>query len=692
MIMGLGSPRRCSKRQECLRDRSADAQMSCLRWVESSAMWVVPTKEGRTVREIVAIWYRGATYQLGRGRNFYGIWPAGVPGAQPFERWPLTPEGWYGAWSRFAAIEAPGTIVPAAQHGTVTAGHPGVVPAGQRTAPAAGTDARSVPGTAPNPRIAPATGLDDRPAPGAAEDARSTPGAGLDDRPAPGAGTDARIGTGAGTDQWTAGTDSRTGAAATDKLAAGMGPQTAAAAGLYGGTAAGAALDQAAAPGAGFQPAAPAALTDDLRPAAGGGPGAGTAPAARLDEPAAPGAGLDERTPPDGEPAAEGGPDWRPAPFGGLEWPPAPPAGTDLPAPGARRDPRAVIAAVVVAVGVVTGIASLFPGYLGVSSLAQQPDLLVPHVLYLAGWSASALLILLGGVRLRIGALLGTGLSIVTFGFFLSDLGTVIADGSSLMGAGLVLGLIGWLACTAGSVMAFPLRAGGWLGSGGPARQAARPRDRVCPGADARSARRGGGVRPGLGQLHPADRGRRDADADRGLCVLQPGRGDRRGRRRDGRARRRRRSGRPVAAGAAGSGAARRCCHPDGRPGDLRPHPGRPGHLTDAVRDLAGTGRAGRAEDHFRAHPGLLDLRCVRRRAGRDVRAQVRPAPPGAGRRAHPGPARRDGCHPARDEHVQLTAVTWVGAGRGGADGTGLENRIAESLIRPCRSVITSTA
>ena len=434
-------------------------------------MWVVPTKEGRTVREIVAIWYRGATYQLGRGRNFYGIWPAGVPGAQPFERWPLTPEGWYGAWSRFAAIEAPGTIVPAAQHGTVTAGHPGAVPAGQRTAPAAGTDARSVPVTAPNPRIAPATGLDDRPAPGAAEDALSTPGAGLDDRPAPGAGTDARIGTGAGTDQWTAGTDSRTGAAATDKLAAGMGPQTAAAAGLYGGTAAGAALDQAAAPGAGFQPAAPAALTDDLRPAAGGVLDARTAPAAGLDEPAAPGAGLDERTPPNGGPAAEGGPDWRPAPFGGLEWRPAPPAGTDLPAPGARRDPRAVIAAVVVAVGVVTGIASLFPGYLGVSSLAQQPDLLVPHVLYLAGWSASALLILLGGVRLRIGALLGTGLSIVTFGFFLSDLGTVIADGSSLMGAGLVLGLIGWLACTAGSVMAFRLRAGGWLGSAGrPAR------------------------------------------------------------------------------------------------------------------------------------------------------------------------------------------------------------------------------
>ena len=207
-----------------------------------------------------------------------------------------------------------------------------------------------------------------------------------------------------------------------------------------------------------------------------------TEPGATTEGRVVPGAGLDERSAPHESTAAGGaGPDWRPAPFGGLNWQPAQPAGTDVrPVPGARWDPRALIAAALVAVGVVIGIASLFPGYLGGSSLAQHPDQLVPHVLYLAGWGTSALLILLGGVRLRIGALLGTALGIVTFGFFLADVGTVIADGSSLMGAGLVLGLIGWLACTAGSVMAFRLRPGGWLGTAG---QPARPRGHVIESA-----------------------------------------------------------------------------------------------------------------------------------------------------------------------------------------------------------------
>ncbi len=82
----------------------------------------------------------------------------------------------------------------------------------------------------------------------------------------------------------------------------------------------------------------------------------------------------------------------------------------------------------------------------------------MPHVIYLAAWTASALLILFGGARVRMGALLGTGISIVTFGLFLADAGTVISGGTHLMGPGLVLGLIGWLACTAGAVTALALR------------------------------------------------------------------------------------------------------------------------------------------------------------------------------------------------------------------------------------------
>jgi hypothetical protein len=267
------------------------------------------------MREIVAIWYRGANYQIGRGRDFYGIWPMERPAVQPLEWWPLTGEGWFGAWSRFVDIETPGTIVPGDQPAQVTAAQR---PAG----PVAQHPAMPV-----------------------------TPPAAMPVAPT-----------------W----------------AAPVAPTWAA-------------------------PVAP--------------PGAMSA-----DPPAA-------------IPAA---------------WPAARLAG---------RDVRAVIAAALLAVGVGCGIAGLFPAYLGVPSLAQEPAELVPHVIYLAGWSASALLILLGGARLRIGALLGTGVSIVTFGFFFADVGTVIADGAHLVGAGLVLGLIGWLACATGSAMALPVRPPGVPGA-----------------------------------------------------------------------------------------------------------------------------------------------------------------------------------------------------------------------------------
>jgi hypothetical protein len=115
----------------------------------------------------------------------------------------------------------------------------------------------------------------------------------------------------------------------------------------------------------------------------------------------------------------------------------------------------AVTASLLLGVGVALGIAGLFPDYLGGSSLVAQPDNLVAHVIYLAVWTASAVLIALGGARLRIGALLATGLSIVTFGLFLADAGTPISGGAHLGGAGLVLSLLGWLACAVGSALAF---------------------------------------------------------------------------------------------------------------------------------------------------------------------------------------------------------------------------------------------
>jgi hypothetical protein len=147
-------------------------------------------------------------------------------------------------------------------------------------------------------------------------------------------------------------------------------------------------------------------------------------------------------------------------------------------APASGASQRAVLAAVaLLGVGIACGIAGLFPAYLGGSSLASSPADLVPHLIYLAGWAASAVLVLKGGRRMRVGALLGLGVSAVTFGLFFADAGEAIAGGAHVMGAGLVLGLVSWLACAAGSVLAFRLRP-----TGAPMGAPAKPRgDEVGP-------------------------------------------------------------------------------------------------------------------------------------------------------------------------------------------------------------------
>jgi hypothetical protein len=150
--------------------------------------------------------------------------------------------------------------------------------------------------------------------------------------------------------------------------------------------------------------------------------------------------------------------------------------------PRAGRPTRMLAGAALLGLGVLLGVIGLFPGYIGSPSLASEADLLVPHLLYLATWAASAALIV-AGFRSRsaakaIGALLGIGLSAVTFGLFFADLGQVIAGGASLLGAGLLLSLLGWLACTAGSVLALtavpsfgaPESAHGYGAAGGPSR------------------------------------------------------------------------------------------------------------------------------------------------------------------------------------------------------------------------------
>ena len=270
----------------------------------------------------VTITYRGAKYEIGRGRDFYGIWMTGAPRSQPLERWPETPEGWSAAWTRFASIEAPGAIVPV----------------GRRTPPVGSSAVR------------------------------------INENPGP------------------------------------FGQNTAP-------------LGETAGP------------TTETIVVAGGSP-----------------AQYGQFLSPFGQDTAPNGPRGRVA-------------------PAVSGRTGAIAAAALLALGVLLGVAGLFPAYLGGSSLAQQADQLIPHVIYLAVWTAGAVLILLGGARLRLGALLSLGLSVVTFGLFFADAGTAIAGGGNTGGAGLVLSLVGWLACAAGSVVAFLHRPGGpgWPGFAGAA-------------------------------------------------------------------------------------------------------------------------------------------------------------------------------------------------------------------------------
>jgi hypothetical protein len=228
--------------------------------------------EAETVPEKAIISHRGEKYEIGRGKRFYGIWVVGAPYEAPVDRWPETREGWEQAWTRFAAVEVPGTIAPVQS---------------QRTGLATMLKSR---------RAAAATGS------GAAADG------------------------------------------------------------------------------------------------------------------AAPGAA----------------------------------------APGRRGGTALLVGEGLLVLGVVLGLAGLFPAYAGGQSLLSQGDQVVPHLCYVIAWAIAAGPIALSVSRpraARLGALFALGLSAVTLGLFVSDVGEVVSGGASL-GTGLVVSLLGWLACTAGAAIA----------------------------------------------------------------------------------------------------------------------------------------------------------------------------------------------------------------------------------------------
>jgi len=137
----------------------------------------------------------------------------------------------------------------------------------------------------------------------------------------------------------------------------------------------------------------------------------------------------------------------------------APPSGRAF-AAGAllagRRGTALLVGEGLLVLGVVLGLAGLFPDYEGSQSLLAQGDQVVPHLCYVVAWAVSAGVIALGVAKpgmARLGALFALGLSAVTFGLFVADLGEVISGGVGL-GTGLVVSLLGWLACTVGAALA----------------------------------------------------------------------------------------------------------------------------------------------------------------------------------------------------------------------------------------------
>jgi hypothetical protein len=125
-------------------------------------------------------------------------------------------------------------------------------------------------------------------------------------------------------------------------------------------------------------------------------------------------------------------------------------------AAGRRGGTALLVGEGLLVLGVVLGLAGLFPAYAGGQSLLSQGDQVVPHLCYVIGWAIAAGPIALSVSRpraARLGALFALGLSAVTLGLFVSDVGEVVSGGASL-GTGLVVSLLGWLACTAGAAIA----------------------------------------------------------------------------------------------------------------------------------------------------------------------------------------------------------------------------------------------
>lgn len=137
----------------------------------------------------------------------------------------------------------------------------------------------------------------------------------------------------------------------------------------------------------------------------------------------------------------------------GPTWPPGPPVADR----GAT--PTQLGAVALLAGGVGVGAASFLPAYLGGTSLASQAYQAVAHAIPLAGFALAAVLAVVAArpsARARpplgLPGVLGLGVASLGLGLVVTDVGQAVAG--SRVGPGLVLAVVEWVLCAAGSVLA----------------------------------------------------------------------------------------------------------------------------------------------------------------------------------------------------------------------------------------------
>lgn len=114
--------------------------------------------------------------------------------------------------------------------------------------------------------------------------------------------------------------------------------------------------------------------------------------------------------------------------------------------------PMAARSAVMLA-GVALGAVGVFPSYFTGVSLGSHIDQLLPHLVYLLGWAVAGVMVLTPRFA-RVGAIGAVGLTVMSFSFFVTDIGTAVSSSTQSGGPGLYLSLFGWALCAGGSFAA----------------------------------------------------------------------------------------------------------------------------------------------------------------------------------------------------------------------------------------------